>query len=119
MAGSLASPILETETAVDDMQSPGSEARLVAREIDDEMRDLLGGAQPSHRLAVDEGLAHGLGAALRLDAVVERGRLNGAGRDRVAAYALLDVVGGDRLGQPDDGRLGRAVDEAVGDAAHR
>src|SRR6185437_14497552 len=85
----------------------------------DEMGDLLGGAEPAHRLAVDEGLAHRVGTALSLDAIVERRRLDGARGDRIAAYALLDEVGGDRFGEADDGSLGSAVDEAVGDAAHR
>ena len=52
------------------------------------------------------------------DALIERGRLHRARADRVAADALLDVVGGDRLGHADHGRLGRAVDEAVGHALH-
>src|SRR5207253_871097 len=90
---------LKAEAAIDDVQPTSGETRLVAGEIDDEMGDFLGGAEPAHRLAVDEGLAHRLAAALRLDAVVERRRLDGPRRDRVAAYALLDVVGGDRFGE--------------------
>ena len=53
------------------------------------------------------------------DALVERRRLDRARADRVAADALLDEIGGDRLGQPDDRRLRGAVDVAVGNAAHR
>jgi len=35
------------------------------------------------------------------------------GADTVAADALLQEVGGHRLGEPDDSRLGGAVDAAV------
>src|SRR3546814_3580917 len=43
-----------------------------------------------------------------------RSRLDRARADRVAADTLADIIGGDRLGQPDHRRLGDAVDEAVG-----
>ena len=54
-----------------------------------------------------------------LDAVLPGGRAEGAGRDRVAADAVADEVGRDRLGQPDHGGLAGAIGVAVGDAPHR
>ena len=41
------------------------------------------------------------------------------GTDCIAADALLDEIGGDRLGEPDHRGLGRAVDITVGHAADR
>src|SRR5208337_3941663 len=115
---------LQREAAVDQMDLPGGEGALVGGEIDRERGHLLRLAEPAHRLAVDEGLAHdrdGLSAraAQRLDAPFERGALDRAGADGVAADPLADEVGRDRLGEPDHRRFRRAIDIAVGDAPHR
>src|SRR5262245_19046652 len=91
----------EAETAVDDVNSTGGEAGFVAREMQGQRRDLLGGAEAPHGLARDEGLARVLDIAEGRDAIVQRGGLDGAGADRVAADALLDEVCRDRLGEPD------------------
>src|SRR3954451_22443020 len=106
------------------MDLPGRIARLVGAEMARKPGDLLGRAEPAHGLAVDEGLAHRLKALARSlglvgDALVEGWRLDRAGADRIGADAALDVVGRDRLRQPDHRRLGGAVGVAVRNAAHR
>src|SRR5580704_9796547 len=50
--------ILKRHPAVDEMGLAGNVACLVAGEEEGERGDLLGGAEPAHRLAVDEGLPH-------------------------------------------------------------
>src|SRR5204863_4136594 len=52
--------------------------------------------------------------AQRLDTLVQRRRLDGPGTNAVAADALADEVHRHRLGEADHGRLGGAVDVAVG-----
>ena len=51
-------PMLQRHAAVDQMRLAGDVARLVGGEEHRERRDLVRGAEPAHRLAVDEGLAH-------------------------------------------------------------
>src|SRR5258708_37916787 len=100
------------------MRLTGDVARLVRGEEKRERRHLLGRAEPSHGLTVDKSLAHlclrffGL-LGLRLDAAVERRRMDGAGADRVRPDALADEIGGHRLGEPDDRGLGGPIDIAV------
>src|SRR5438270_6003091 len=48
---------LKRVAAVDDMGNAGGECALIAREIDRQQSDFLGGAEPSHRLATHEHLA--------------------------------------------------------------
>src|SRR3979411_3029509 len=102
----------------------GGVAPLVRWREPHERGHLLGRAEPAHGLAVDKSLAHlclrflGL-LGLRLDAAVERRRMNGAGADRVRPDALADEIGGHRLGEPDDRGLGGPIDIAVGHAADR
>src|SRR3954454_17849794 len=84
-------------TAVDQLRGAGRERRLVGREIDREQRDLLGAAEPAHRLAADEGgldLRERLPARLGLlgDALAQRRRLDGARADRIAADAAGDEI---------------------------
>src|ERR1700734_2712937 len=115
---------LHCKSAVDDEGLAGGEGALVGGKVDGDRGDLLRLAQPAHRLAVDEGLPHGLDRlAARLtqglDPAVERRALDRAGADGVAAHALADGVGRHRLGEADHRGLRGAVDVAVGDAAHR
>src|ERR1700722_3754807 len=115
---------LHCKSAVDNEGLAGGEGALVGGEVDGDRGDLLWLAEPAHRLAVDEGLAHAIDRlaarlAQRVDAPVERWALDRAGADGVAAYALGDVIGRNRLGQADHRRLRGAVDVAVGDAAPR
>ena len=49
----------ERKSPIRQMDLPGRERALVRRQIDREHRDLVGLAEPSHRLAVDEGLLDG------------------------------------------------------------
>src|SRR5258705_2931448 len=104
------------------MSLPGDVARLVGREKDRERGHLLRPAEAAHGLAIDESLLD-LGARLAgrlrhvLDAPFERGRLNSSWADRVRSDALLDEVGGDRLGEADDGGLCRPIGIAVWHAA--
>src|SRR5947209_17319338 len=84
---------LEREAAVGEMDLPGGEAALVGGEIDGQRGDLLGLAEPAHRLAVDKSLTHRLDALAGLrrqrgDALLQRRALDGAGADRIAAHAL-------------------------------
>src|SRR4051812_37006181 len=94
------------------MRAAGSEAALVASEVDRERGDLVGGAEPAERLARDERGARV--AAERLDPAGERRGVDRAGADAVAADTAGDKVERDGAGQRDDGALGRAVDVAVG-----
>ena len=96
-----------------DVRDAGGEGALVRGEIDRERRHLLGPAEAPHGLAGDEGGARRLVVALRPHPVVQRRAVDGARADAVAADALRHEVGGDRLGQADHRRLGRAVGEAV------
>src|SRR5215813_4305744 len=96
--------LLERETAVDDVDRTGGKRRLVRCQIDRQRGDFFGRAEPTKRLAPDKSRARRLGAsgrqnALHRNALVERRRLDGARTDRVAANALLDEVGGNRLGE--------------------
>src|SRR3984957_15288127 len=114
---------LQCKSTIDDEGLAGGEGALVGGEVDGDRGDLFRLAEPAHRLAVDERLAHGverLAARLaeRVDPPVERGALDRAGADGVAAHALADEVGRDRLGQANHRGLRGAVDVAVGDAAH-
>src|ERR1700730_4802932 len=115
---------LHCKSAVDNEGLAGGEGALVGGEVDGDRGDLLWLAEPAHRLAVDEGLAHAIDRlaarlAQRVDPPVERRALDRAGADGVAAYALADVVRRHRLGEADHGGLRGAVDVAVGNAAHR
>src|SRR5215204_5638025 len=56
-------PSSQRKAAVDDVDRAGRERGFVRGEIDRESGDLLRGAEPPHRLALDEGLARRLGAA--------------------------------------------------------
>ena len=103
----------DRHAAIDAERLPGRELRLVAGEVDDHRRDLLGLREPAHRLAVDERLARRDRIGVGVDAPGERRRVDRPRAERVAADALLDVVGGDALGQADHRRLGEAVDAAV------
>src|SRR5258707_13263471 len=92
--------------AVDDLGGAGGECRLVGREVHRQGGDFFRLADAADGLARDEGrldLVDALpaGARLRLDALDERGRLDGAGTDRVAADAAGDEVDRDRLRHAD------------------
>src|SRR6185503_6850921 len=105
--------------AVDQMRLPGDVARFIGGQEHRQRRHFGGGAEPAHRLAADEILAHLLErlAGLlghRLHALFERRRHDGARADGVAADAAADEIDRHRLGQPDHRRLGGAVDVAVG-----
>src|SRR5262245_15523428 len=113
---------LQCKSSVGDDGLARRESRLVRGQIHGDGGHLLGGAEAAHGLAGDE---HGAGlvgaadlAAEGGDAVVEGGRLDGAGADAVAAHPLADEVHRHRLGQADDGGLGRPVDVAVGRGPH-
>src|SRR5277367_5199190 len=95
---------LQCKSTVDDEGLAGGEGALVGGEVDGDRVDLLRLAEPAHRLAVDERLAHGLERlaarlAQRLDPAVERRALDRARADGVAAHALADVIGRHRLGE--------------------
>src|SRR5882757_10138473 len=85
---------LQRPAAIDEMRDAGRERAFVAGKIDRKRRDFLGRAEPSHRLPAHEHVAasrtHGGGA------VQHRGRLDGAGANTIASYALGDEIGGDR-----------------------
>src|SRR5262245_48453245 len=129
LTGTAPSPItscgpgsLQRKSSVGDDGLARRERRLIGGEIHGDGGHLLGGAEAAHGLAGDEHRAGLVGAAdlpaQGSDAVVEGGRLDGAGADTVAAHALGDEVHRHRLGEPDDGGLGRPVDVAVGRRAH-
>ena len=89
------------------MRLPGDVARLVGGEESRERGDLLGTAQPTHGLALDERLFHlrnGFARCLRtvFDPLLQRRRFDGAGTDRIGSDALPNEVGGNRLGETDD-----------------
>src|SRR6478735_42240 len=84
----------EHVAAIDDEVDAGGEGALVAAEIDRHGCDLLGGAESAHLLARDEHFP--ALRPLRGGAVEHRGRLDGAGTDRVAADALGNEVERDR-----------------------
>src|SRR5579863_8656736 len=115
---------LHRHPAIDEMGLAGDVACFVAGEKQRERRDFLRRAEPAHRLAGDEILPHrvvrfpGLLRRCR-NAVFKRRRLDRTRTNRVAANALSDEVGRDRLGQPDHGGLGGAVGITVGYAANR
>src|SRR3984885_7797999 len=105
---------LQCKSAIDDEGLAGGEGALVGGEVDGDCGDLFRLAEPAHRLAVDERLAHGVGRlgarlAQRVDPSVKRGALDRAGADSVAAHALADGVGRDRLGEADHRGLRGAV----------
>src|SRR3984957_15852116 len=115
---------LHCKTAVDDEGLAGGKGALVGGEVEGDRGNLLRFAEAAHRLAIHERLADAIERlaarlAQRLDPAVERGALDRAGADGVAAHALAYVVRRHRLGEADHCGLGRAVDVAVGDAAHR
>src|SRR5262249_49366284 len=68
----------------------GGIGALVGGEVERQGGDLLGRAQPAHRLAGDEGGAGLLIIALGLHAAFERRRLDRAGTDGAAADAAAD-----------------------------
>src|ERR1041384_2877945 len=103
---------LEREAAVHEVGNPGRERALVTGEVDGDGRDFLRRSEPPEWLAGDEQRARV--AAELLDPPLERWRLDRAGADAVAAYALRDEVERHRSGQRHDGALGRRVDVAVG-----
>src|SRR5208282_660655 len=97
------------------MRMAGNVARFVAGEKERHPGYFLGRAEPAHWLARDEILPHGIERTSgllrhRRDAFAERRRLDRARTNGVAADALLDEIGGDRLGEPDHRGLGGAVD---------
>src|SRR3954451_20996152 len=104
--------VSQRPAAVDDVGDAGGEGALVAGKVYRERADLFRRAEPAHWLAADEHFAPA--GTCRGGAVQHRGRLDGAGADRVAADAFGDEVGGDCAGQRRDRGLGRAVDVAVG-----
>src|ERR1700761_7334139 len=96
---------LQRHPAVDEMRLAGNVARLVAGEKEGKRRDLLRLAEPAHGLAIDESLADHVGRLPGLlrqrgNALFERGRLDRARANGVAADTLTDEIGGDRLGEP-------------------
>src|ERR1700722_15360814 len=115
---------LHCKAAIDNEGLAGGEGALVGGEVESDRGDLLRLAETAHRLAVHERLAGAIERlaarlAQRLDPAVERGALDCPGADGVAAHAFAYVVRRHRLGEADLRGLGRAVDVAVGDAAHR
>src|ERR1700734_1354830 len=115
---------LQCKSAIDDEGLAGGEGALVRGEIDGDRGDLLRLAEPAHRLAVDERLAHGLDRlaarlAQGLDPAVERRAFDRAGADGVATHALADGVRRHGFGEADHRGLRGAVDVTVGDATHR
>ena len=101
----------------------GDKGAFVASEVNSQSRDFLGCRNAAHGLARDELLAGFFVSAdlfaKSLEAIFERGALNGAGADAVAADALGDEVDGDRFRQPDNGGLCGSVDETIGGADDR
>ena len=125
--GSTLEPMLVTGAGGDGGRHPLFGEREVARHagvqrgvpLDERharLPDVLPLAQPLGEL--DEGGAHLVRiAALGRDTLVQRGRVYCPGADGVTADPLRHEVRGDRLGEANDGRLCRAIDEAVGHAA--
>src|SRR5262252_4150646 len=110
---------LQRHAAVDQVGLASNVACLVGSQKERERSDFRRRPEAPHGLAIDEILANvadrfpgRLGQVL--DPPVERGRRDRAGTDRVRPDALLDKIGGHRLGEPNDGGLGGAVDVAVG-----
>src|SRR5580658_5573881 len=115
---------LQRHPAVDEMRLAGNVARLVAGKKEGEQSHFLGRAEPTHRLAIDESLTNHVerfSSLLRQrgNALFQRRRFDRAGTDGVAADSLLDEISGDRLGQPDHRRLGRAIGVTIWYAADR
>ena len=92
---------------------------FVAGEVEDQRRYFLGAAEPAHRLPRHEGGLRGVIVAGVMQPLLQRGRIDRARADAVAANALPHEIRGDRLGEANDARLARAIGEAVGDALHR
>src|SRR5258706_3482171 len=88
--------------------------------MDRKFGNLFRRAEPSHRLARDEGGAGLFIVAHGMKPVLQRWRLHSAGADRIAADALLHKIGGDGLGDADHGRFRGRIDEPVrhGGKAH-
>src|SRR5512134_370674 len=84
---------LDRHAAIHRKGDAGRERGLVGGEVDEQRDDVVGGAQPAHRLAGDEGLARLDRVGERVDAVLQRRRVDRPRAHRVAADALLHVVG--------------------------
>ena len=114
---------LQRHSAIHQMRLSADVAGFVGREKDRERRNLLGPPEATHGLALDKSPLHlrdGFAGRLRpfADPAFERRRFDGTGTNRVCPDAASNEVGGDRLGQPDDGGLGCAVGVAIGNAAN-
>ena len=99
--------------AVDGERGAGDGRGGRARQVDDGGGHLVGGDQPSQRLAgVERGALGGRVVGLVEQPADPRG-VRGAGVDAVDADALADVVGGHREGEGEHGALARAVERAL------
>src|SRR5437763_949548 len=81
--------------AVDDMGNAGGECALIAREVDRQPSDFLGGTEPPHRLAAHEHLAAAW--ACGGGRVAHRRRFDPAGPSAPAAHPGGDGLVGDAL----------------------
>src|SRR5262249_37863842 len=110
-------PRSQREAAIGEECRAGGIARLIGGQIDGDGRHFFDRAEPAHGLAFDEHATRlVLPAHLspqRLDALVERRRLDGTGADGVAADALADEVDRHGLGEAHHGGFGGPVDVAV------
>src|SRR5262245_32512696 len=103
----------DRDAAVDDEHLARGVRALVGRQVDRDRGDLLGRAEPAHRLPGDEIAARCFRVVECCDPFVQRRTLDGTWRYRVATHAVAHIVGGDRLGQADHRGLAGAVDEPV------
>src|SRR3954467_8033995 len=99
--------------AIDHVSLAGREAGFIARQIQRERGDLLGLSEAPKRLARLELRARLCVIAIRMQACLQRGSVDRARANGIAAHALRYEIGGHGLCQADHGRLGGAVGAAI------
>src|SRR5476651_1077499 len=105
--------LLNIHPAVYDKGLTGGEFGFVRSQINQEIRYLVSLSQAAHRLARNKILARLNRIGKRIDPALQRGGVDGAGTNGVAAYSLLDEILGHRLGEPDYRRLACPIHEPV------
>src|SRR5208283_4726449 len=103
----------KSPATVDHQRLAGGEGGLIRCEIQCQFRDLFSPAKSAHRLAREESGAGAFRIAVGGDALPQRWSFNRAGADCVAANPFCYGIDRDRLGEPDDGCLGRAVNKRI------
>ena len=99
---------------------PSHKPRLIARQINRQRRDLLGRAQPPHRLTRNKGRSRRIDrprrASIRGNPFIQARRPHRARAKTVAANPLCHEIHRNRARHADHRCLGRAIDEAVRNA---